>query len=231
MKRVINDFKSVSSELMENTIPTVDVMIELNRTIVELQNAESDEELQACIDNFYNRVDSWQIVVAQPQDTLVWMQTPMKYYEVKKEYSFTDRLKILYNEGIWINHEVTEKYAEITSNTKVPMEIPLDPLTYSFAKDNKVERFYFTLFSLARDIIEAMIREKTSEVAVYKKPYGIVAMNRVNYWVDELEKETKVDTKHLKESLTTISFSDLIKNAKLTKAKAVISKRKDDKNE
>lgn len=215
MKQVINKFKSVASELMENTIPTIDVIMELNKTIIELEDAENDEELNNCIENFYNRIDSWQIVAAQPKDTLVWMQTPMEYYEIEKEHSFTDRLKILFDKGIWVESEVTEKYAEIASNTKIPMEVSLDPLNFYSAEKSEIDKFYFSLRNLARDIIEAMIRTSTSHVAVYEKPYGIVAMNKVNYWVSQLEKETKVNTRSLRESLETVPFSYLIKNSKL----------------
>lgn len=203
----------VSSDLMKNTVPTENVINELNEIIINLSNTEDEKYKKKCIDEFYSKTDSWQIVSLQRGDRNLWMQTPMEYYEVNREIGFLERLDIFLKRGVWVKPSVLEKYADVASNTNVPMQVILDPLNSFFAKRSNEDKFYYSVNHLVAKILEIIEVSDASNVAIYEKPYGITAMNTVNYWMNQLQKETMVDTRQLRESLKVVSFSDLIKTS------------------
>lgn len=210
----LKEFENVHYELMENAIPTIDVIEKINNVILKLETTRNTEHRKKYIKDFYKEVENWQILISKPKDNLVWMQIPMKYYEVTREFTFAERMKVLINRGIWIQPKITERYADMVSNTKYPMEIPLNLMNFLSSTANSEEKFYYTINNLMVKIV-AILSESDS-IAVYEKPYGIVAMNKVNYWITQLGKKTRVDISHLQQSLETIPFSDLIRKSSIS---------------
>lgn len=209
------DLISSSSELMENTIPTEKVIEQLNKIIVGIEKAKSKDEMQLKINEFYEATKSWEIVAAKPNEDLVWMQAPMEYYETTNELSFMERMKSLFKEGILYEKEMKERHAEIYSNTKIPLPVPLEPMHLFIANKNKEYKVYYSAIRLAKNIVGMINRTDEKMLAVYEKPFGVVAMNNVTHYIKDLENKTNVKTSSLRESLLTTSFYELIEKSEL----------------
>lgn len=209
------EFKMAHSELMKDAIPALEILEKLNDVIMKLEETNDVEMKKKHIDDFYEKIKNWQILISKPQGHYIWMQIPMKYYERTINFSLKDRLSILFKKGVWIKPKVTEKYADMVSNTKFPMQVKLDPIEFILATNNKHDRFYCTIVSLIGKILGIMSDAQSFSVAVYEKPNGVIAMNNVDYWMSQLGKQTGINTNPLRESLQVMNFVDLIKTATL----------------
>lgn len=209
----VDKFKNANKEIMENSIPAIKIMEEINKTILKIEETNDEELKKKYMEDFYKKADSWQIIIAKPKDSYVWMQIPIMYQEKEREVSLLKRIKILFTQGIWIKSQVTEKYADMFSNLKFPMEIELEPMDFIFAKSSEIDKFYYSAIYLTGKMMATMLKTNSSSIAIYDKPNGIIAMNNVNYWLGEITKQGLADTSHLQSTLRTATISELIKDS------------------
>lgn len=209
----VDKFKNVNKEIMEDSIPAIKIMEEINKTILKIEGTNDEKLKKKYIEDFYKKADSWQIIVAKPKDSYVWMQIPIMYQEKERKLSLLERIKILFTQGVWIKPQVVEKYAEMLSNLKFPMEIELEPMDFIFAKSSEIDKFYYSAIYLTGKMMETMLMSNSSSLAIYDKPNGIIAMNNVNYWLGEMTRQGLADTSHLQSTLRTATIAELIRDS------------------
>lgn len=212
----LEEFKDVHYELMENTISIPNIIEKLSSVTKKLSDEKSTDLKKKYIEEFYKEVENWQIMVSQPQDSIIWMQIPMKYYEVEEEFTFMQRIKILIKEGIWIKPKIVKRYADMISNTNFPMETPLDLFEFFDSSAKNEDKFYYSVMSLIPKIVSVLVESDSNSIAIYERPYGVIAMNKLNYWINQLEENTEINTGPLKSTLEIVPFSDLIRDSRLS---------------
>lgn len=205
-----------SNELMSDVLPTDSVINEFKDILIKLEKVKDIEEGNILIERFYDKIKNWSIIIIDNNSTFVWVQLPMKYYKGDRKLNFKERLRILYEEYEWVPPVVTTRGANVVSNITFPMEVKLSKCDYEVAINSDESKFYYTVFNLIVNIIEIMVHYKSKNVAIYKSPAGVVAMNRMKRWIDEVSKDANVDTEVLTSSLNVKSFSELIEQSTLT---------------
>lgn len=209
----MSDFKNAHREIMENSIPVMRIIAEINKVVNDIEGTNDKDLQKQAIREFYEKADLWQIIVTKPEDTYIWMQIPIIYHESEREAKLSERIKFFFKRGIWIEPKIIEKYADILSNVTFPMEMELEPMDFIYAKSNEIEEFYYSVVYLLGKIITAMMKAGSEEIAIYNKPDGIIAMNQVNYWLEEVNKQGLANTGHLQNTLKTATISELLKDA------------------
>lgn len=209
----VDKFKNANKEIMENSIPAIKIMEEIRKTILKIEETNDEKLKKQYIEDFYKKADSWQIIIAKPKGSYVWMQIPIMYQEKERKVSLLERIKILFTQGIWIKPQITEKYADMLSNLKFPMEMELEPMDFIFAKSSEIDKFYYSAIYLTGKMMATMLKSNSSSLAIYDKPNGIIAMNNVNYWLGEITKQGLADTSYLQSTLRTATIAELIRDS------------------
>lgn len=216
MKEELVEFKDVHSELIANALPKELIVNTLEDILIKLESNDLSGEKSIYIENFFEAISNWQIVVTTPKDITIWLQMPLKYFELKREFNFKDRLKIFKDEKVWVPPVIIERFADMISNVKVPVEIELSPLHSLLASVTDDNEVYYPIAYLLKNILQMIESENSETVAIYEKPYGVIAMNTMTHWLNKIEQETMIKTEAVKSSLRTIDFSELITTATLT---------------
>lgn len=203
-----------TSEILSGSIPSKEVIDELEKTLVKFELAENLNQQREIIDSFYENVKDWEIVLAHPAKHRIWLQGPIRYFEIEQEYSTFERIKAFISKGLLLSEREVIRYADILSNTKFPMELTLPPVHSFIANSSEESKFYYSVFFALRNI-EGIMDKMESELAVYKKPAGIVAMNSTVFNINEMNKLSGNKMGELKETIETIPFSDLISKSEV----------------
>lgn len=202
------------SEMTSGTISSDKVINLLRKTLKNFELSTTIEEKREVISKFYKDVEDWEIILAHPAEHKIWLQGPIRYFELNNEYSLSHRIKAFFKKGILLNKKETIRYADIVSNTKFPVELTLPPIHSFSAISAKENKFYYTAFSVLKNIEHVLDRIEDS-LAVYKKPAGIVAMNGTIFNIKEMSKMTGSNMSSLTNSIETAPFSQLISDSEV----------------
>lgn len=207
-KRIINN-----DDLFEGAIRTSNVINTIGKTLNVLENSPSKSEKENAINIFYDDVKKWQIIIIKPNNDKIWMQAPMSYYEVERTFSFAERMSFLFKKGIIVNETIKERYADIRSNMKYPVELILEPVHAIAAKSSEHTRTHYTLIALLNSIKDIINDNIDNGLAIYEKPYGVIAANKSKYHLSEMERLTGVLTSNIQSSIEVVDFSSLVKDS------------------
>lgn len=200
--------------LMDNSIPLGVVIDRLDKMALEVERSNSDIELEKAIDDFMDDTKSWEIIIAKPNESnIIWLQSNIEHYESVINISLKERLKLLMNDGTLYKKQAKQNYIEMYSNTFFPMTVLLSPLHKFIAEGSKEYKIYYSSVQLAKNIVQKAESTKNNSIAIYEKPYGVVAINRLTGYVEKLEKSCNISVGGIQHTFETRRFHELLESS------------------
>lgn len=203
-----------TNETLNGTIAPEKIIDVLRETLVKFELSSSIEKQKEVMSDFYKKVDDWEVILINPAKHKIWLQGPIRFFERKNRYSRLDRIKAFLSKGLILKEKEIFRYADITSNIKFPVELTLSPVHSFSANSSEENKFYYTVFSVLKSI-EYILDRVENNLAVYKKPAGIVAMNTTVFNLKEISRLTGAQLSALTNSIETIPFAKLISDSEV----------------
>lgn len=203
------EITDTSKALLENTIPVSVVTTTIDNFLKEVEQAKDYLTIDNAIAEFEEEIKSWEVVLIEFQNKCAWLHSPIKYYKTTEEYSLTKKLKKFMEDGTFPKRK-TSINVEIKSNTNVPIKLNLNEYGISIIEEYEKYKMYYSLYCVMENIKKVLVDFEEEKIAIYEKPYGVIAMNRTESLLNQpvLEKEVSATLKAM--SLEVIPFYELI---------------------
>lgn len=202
-----------NDKFMEDAISIESAESMFKKFIEDFKNHKSKSELKNIVNNFKETLKSWEIVVIEMCNQKVWIQTGMEEIEVKRTLDFKTRMKLLLRDKILYKGESFEKIFKISISEKVPMNIELESLSLLSSEYSKEYGVYYSITHLLDKVIPKLMKKNVENIAIYKKPDGIIAANRITSYIRNVARENSINLSSLEETVEVENFFDFISNS------------------
>lgn len=202
-----------NDKFMEDAISIESAESTFKKFIEDFKNHKSKGELKNIVNNFKETLKSWEIVAIEMNNQKVWIQTRIEEIEIKRTLDFKARMKLLLRDKILYKGESFEKLFKIRISEKTPMNIELESLNLLSSEYSKEYGVYYSITHLLDTVIPKLIKQNVENIAIYKKPDGIIAANRITSYIRNVARENSINLSPLEETVEVENFFDFISNS------------------
>ncbi|MGX1195828.1 hypothetical protein [Metabacillus sp. SLBN-84] len=203
------EHETVHAPVFEGDLDPITLLEMLDHHIETL----SDDSGVVNTERVRTHLQSLEIITMENGDKTCWMNEPPVLHHSVMRRSMTARISHLFKtRGEWKSEHIKQASLEVNASILLPIELAIQPETERRVKDGDVSTLLLSVIGL-RHVVESMIVEGATRTGVFKKPDGIVQMNRTKSWIEENEKhgvwsmKNDLATKNLYEIVSAATFT------------------------
>lgn len=198
-----------SSPAFEADINPITVLEMLDQHI-ETLGGKVDEKATLRIES---ELQSLEIVTMTHGDTSWWITEPFVLHQYEMKRTMAKRIShLLKTGGEWKKERVKKDNLEVKSRIGLPVEIGIHPEAETAIQNGEISALLLSVMGL-RNTIEAMLKDGAASCGVFRKPEGVIQMNRLRAWLVENENRGAWE---MKDQLSVTSLYDIAKSATFT---------------
>lgn len=209
--KILDSNITQAPEFVEN-LPPVLIMKTINDSIDKLRLEPTKETLEL----IEKELNSLEIITVGKENINLWMISPIQLEIQTIKRNLLDRLKKYIKNNELKSSRVKRETVTIDSKIETPMKVNIDSEDYreiirqvpdeEIAK--KITEYLISLTFLKHLVFKTM-KKRQYNIGVFKKPFAITNINRLNLWL----KEQKLNKWSNEYSLKTISLKEMIDSA------------------
>ncbi|MCC2248947.1 hypothetical protein JUJ52_03110 [Virgibacillus sp. AGTR] len=203
------EHKSESSPAFETDIDPITVLKTLNNHIEILHNNPSKKDVQ----RVHSELTSMEILTIEHGDETWWINEPLSLHRHVMRRPMSKRIgHLLKTKGEWKGEYVHKDNIEVKARVYLPIDVAIQPKAEAGIKNGEISTLLLSVIGL-HNIIESMLEAGASFCGIFRKPDGVIHMNKLKMWLKDNE---NYGTWSMKDELNMITLYDIVNTATLT---------------